>query len=196
MGTVEQLIHEWGYLAVAVGAFAEGEVVLLAAGFAAHQGLLGFREVVAVAIVAACAGDQTFYWVGRVWGPAILERAPRLAAQFARVAALLHRYAGGAVVLMRFLYGLRIAGPILIGASKLPSSRFFVFNVLGALLWAPLIASLGWTFGEALQRVEGRLQHIELALVGLLAIVAAGGWAAGRIAAIRRRRRRGPPGKP
>ena len=189
MGTVEQLIHDWGYLAVAVGAFAEGEVVLLAAGFAAHQGLLGFREVIGVAIVAACAGDQTFYWIGRAWGPAILERAPRLAAQFTRVAVLLHRYAGGAIVLMRFLYGLRIAGPILIGASKLPSSRFFVFNVLGAVVWAPLIASLGWTFGEAVQRVEGRLQHVELALVGLLGTVAAGWWAARRIAAIRRRRR-------
>ncbi len=193
---VEQFIRDWGYLAVAMGAFAEGEVVLLAAGFAAHQGLLGFGPVVAIAIVAAIAGDQTFYWIGRVWGSSVLARAPRVAAQFNRVAALLHRYAGGAIVLMRFLYGLRIAGPIVIGASKLPSRLFFVFNLLGAVLWAPTVAGLGWTFGEAIQRIEGSLQHVELALVGLLAMVLFVWWLAIRFATIRRRRRAGSRAKP
>ena len=188
---VEQFIRDWGYLAVALGAFAEGEVVLLAAGFAAHQGLLAFGPVVAVAIAAACAGDQTFYWIGRVWGVSLMARVPHLGPQFSRVAVLLHRYAGGAIVLMRFLYGLRIAGPILVGASKVTPRRFLTFNVIGALLWAPTIASLGWTFGEALQRVEGRVQHVELALLGVLILFVAGWWGAAWVANRHRRRRDG-----
>ncbi len=183
---VEQWIHDWGYLAVAVGAFAEGETVLLAAGYAARRGLLDIWVVLAVAVVAASAGDQFFYWVGHFWGRRLLLRWPRLAAQFERVATLLRRYPRGAIVAVRFLYGLRIAGPILIGAAGVPALRFAVFNVLGALLWAPLIAGAGWGFGQALGMLELRLEHVELGLIALLVLVAAG-WALARRRARRRR---------
>jgi membrane protein DedA with SNARE-associated domain len=52
------LVEQYGYAAVFVGALAEGESVLLAAGFAAHRGLLHLPTVVATAAVAATIGDQ------------------------------------------------------------------------------------------------------------------------------------------
>ncbi len=182
---VEQWIHDWGYVAVAVGAFAEGETILLAAGYAARRGMLDIWLVLLVAVVAASAGDQFFYWVGRFGGQRLLGRVPRLAAQFERVAALLRRRPRGAIVAVRFLYGLRIAGPVLIGAAGVPAGRFLVYNVLGALLWAPLIAGAGWAFGQAEGLLELRLEHAEFGLLALLALVAAG-W----LLAWRRARRR------
>jgi membrane protein DedA with SNARE-associated domain len=183
---VEQWIHDWGYLAVAVGAFAEGETVLLAAGYAARRGLLDIGLVLAIAVVAASAGDQCFYWIGRCWGRRLLQRWPRLAAQFERVATLLRRRPRGAIVAVRFLYGLRIAGPILIGAAGVPAWRFALFNVLGALLWASLIAGAGWGFGQAMGMLELRLEHVELGLIALLGLLASA-WALARRRARRRR---------
>ncbi|WP_018911683.1 DedA family protein [Thiomonas sp. FB-6] len=175
---LDQFVKDWGYLAVAVGAFAEGETVLLAAGYASRAGWLELWRVIAVAVLAASAGDQTFYWIGRLWGGALLRRLPRLQAKLERVLLLLRRNPGGAVVAVRFLYGLRIAGPILIGAAGVTPARFAVFNVLGALLWAPLVAGLGWGFGHAWEHVSRRLAGFEFGLLLLLALVLLGSWLA------------------
>lgn len=170
---VEQWIRDWGYAAVAVGAFAEGETVLLAAGYAAHAGLLDWWLVAAVAAAAATAGDQSFYWIGRLWGARLLARFPRLEAQFPRVADLLRRYPHWAIVGVRFLYGLRVAGPIIIGTAGVPPWRFALFNAIGALLWAPLIAGLGWGFGRALSGLSSQIQHVEIGLLILVGLVVA-----------------------
>ena len=175
---LDQFVKEWGYLAVAAGTFAEGETVLLAAGYASRAGWLDLWRVIAVAVLAASAGDQTFYWVGRLWGAALLRRFPRLHAKLGRVLLLLQRNPGGAVVAVRFLYGLRIAGPILIGAAGVSPGRFAVFNVIGALLWAPLVAGLGWGFGHAWEHVSRRLAGFEMGLLLLLVLVVLGSWLA------------------
>ncbi|HDO33854.1 MAG TPA: DedA family protein, partial [Chromatiales bacterium] len=47
--TLQRLIETYGYAAVVVGTFAEGEVVLLLAGFVVHLGFLSFPGVVAAA---------------------------------------------------------------------------------------------------------------------------------------------------
>lgn len=191
---LDQFVRDWGYLAVAAGAFAEGETVLLAAGYAARAGWLDLWRVVLVAVVAASAGDQFFFWVGRLWGPALLRRFPRLRSQVERVAVLLRRRPGGAVVAVRFLYGLRIAGPILIGAAEVSPLRFAVFNVLGAALWAPLIAGLGWGFGHAWEHVSQRLPGLEIGLLVLLGVVLLGSWLLRRGLAWLYRRRGGRHG--
>ncbi len=186
---LEQWIHDWGYAAVALGAFAEGETVLLAAGYAAHRGLLDWGMVALVAAVAATLGDQCFYWIGRVWGVRVLARFPRLAVQFPRVQGLLQRYPHWAIVGVRFLYGLRIAGPIIIGMAGVTPSRFAFFNAVGALIWAPLFAGLGWMFGQALSVLSGQVQRVEMGLLLLLALV----FVVWRLAAHRRRRREQAP---
>ena len=173
---LDQFVKDWGYLAVAAGTFAEGETVLLAAGYASRAGWLELWRVILVAVLAASAGDQFFYWIGRLWGAALLRRLPRLQAKLGRVLLLLRRNPGGAVVAVRFLYGLRIAGPILIGAAGVAPARFAVFNVIGALLWAPLVAGLGWGFGHAWEHVSRRLAGFELGLLLLLAAVLLGSW--------------------
>jgi len=70
------------------------------------------------------------------------------------------------------MYGLRIAGPIVIGTSRVSPLRFAAFNFLGALLWASLIGGLGYAFGEAVEMVLQDAKHYERAAV--IAIVALG----------------------
>ena len=108
---VEDFVRHYGYGAVALGALAEGETVLLLAGYGAHRGWLEWPWVVLVAALAATLGDQFFFFLGRWFGPQLVKRFSGLEKNLPRVQRLLHRGAPWAIVSVRFLYGLRIAGP-------------------------------------------------------------------------------------
>ncbi|MDH4059410.1 MAG: DedA family protein [Aquincola sp.] len=155
------LLQTHGYWLLAVGCLLEGETLLVLAGFAAHRGLLDPVAVVGIAATAGFAGDQVFFWLGRRHGAALLARWPSLAQQAARVDRLIERWHEALIVGVRFAYGLRIAGPVLIGASSVSAWRFSAFNAIGALLWATSVAAVGWAFGAAAQALLGELRHVE-----------------------------------
>ena len=169
---IEDFVRHYGYAAVALGALAEGETVLLVAGYGAHRGWLQWPLVVMVAAIAATLGDQVFFFLGRWYGPQLINRFPRLRRGLPHVERLLQRGAPWAIVSVRFLYGLRVAGPILIGMAGVAPWRFVVFNAIGALIWAPLIVGLGWSFGAGMVQLASRLQQGEEILL-LVASVAA-----------------------
>jgi membrane protein DedA with SNARE-associated domain len=165
------LVDAYGYIAVFIGAFLEGETVLALAGLAARRGYLDFRWVVCIALVAGFVGDQFFFFLGRVRGHAILERFPNWRERADRFDAMLARWHAPLIVAIRFIYGFRILGPIMLGMGRCASWKFVVFNLIGAIIWAPLIAGLGYLFGAMLESVLHDLKHVELwAFVALLGL--------------------------
>ena len=113
-----ELIQGYGYWAVAAGAFLEGETMLLVAGAAASRGHLWLPAVVGVAALASFGGDQLWFYLGRRYGNQLLARYPSLVARTAHARALLERHHLALILSIRFLYGLRIAGPVAIGMSE------------------------------------------------------------------------------
>lgn len=167
------LIATHGYWLLVLGCLLEGETILLLAGFAASRGHLDIAAVITIAAVCGFLGDQAFFWIGRTHGPAVLRRFPSMAHKSRHVFNLIHKYDAWVVVGVRFAYGLRIAGPIIIGTSQISAVRFALFNALGAVIWAHLIAGIGYVFGEAAQAMLGELHNIELWLIlGLVAAAA------------------------
>ena len=166
------LIDAYGYWAVFAGAFLEGETILALAGLAANRGYLDFYTVVVVAMIAGFAGDQFYFFLGRRRGAALLARFPLLRERAHRFDAMLSRFHAPLIVAIRFMYGFRIVGPILLGMGRCAHWKFIVFNFIGAAMWAPLIAGLGFIFGEVLESVLHDLKHYELWAFG--AVVAVG----------------------
>ena len=106
-----------------------------------------------------------------------MRRWPALALQTERVQRLLARYHEIMIIGLRFAYGLRIAGPVLMGTTPLPAWRFAVFNALGALLWAALIGGLGWVFGDVAEAMFAHIRHVEgWLLLGLASAGAVFWW--------------------
>jgi membrane protein DedA with SNARE-associated domain len=175
---LEHLIATYGYLAVAVGSFLEGETVLVVAGFAAHRGYMDFRCVVLAAFLGSLAGDQLYFFLGRKHGAALLARRPRWQARAAKVHRLLERRPALFIIAFRFgiVWGFRTVAPFVIGMSHVPTSRFALFNTIGAAAWALSVGALGYFFGHALQLVLGDVKRFELEAFLFLVAVGAGLW--------------------
>jgi membrane protein DedA with SNARE-associated domain len=167
-----ELLSQYGYLAVFVGSMLEGETILILAGFAAYQGYLSFPIVVMLAFCGGTMGDQIYFFLGRYYGASLFSRFPSLSVRAQPVNQLIQRYHASLIVGVRFMYGLRIVGPITIGMSDVAAWRFALFNILGASVWAMLIAGAGYLFGPSLQwMLENIIQYEKLALL-LIVVVA------------------------
>lgn len=171
---MEAYIEHFGYLAVLLGTFLEGETVLVLAGFAAHRGYLSLPLVISSAFAGTVLGDQLFYYLGRKHGQAVLRRRPAWHARVEKSRKLVARHQVLIILGFRFLYGLRTVTPFTLGISGVPRSVFVPLNILGALIWSITVGCAGYVFGQALESLFGRLKHVELwimlgiALLGLV----------------------------
>jgi membrane protein DedA with SNARE-associated domain len=156
------LIDTYGYLTIFVGAFLEGETILALGGLAAHRGYLDFYTVVVVAMIAGFAGDQFYFFLGRAKGQKILERFPDAHERAKRFDAMLSRWHAPLIIAIRFMYGFRIVGPILLGMGRVPAWKFMMYNFIGAAIWAPLVAAVGYFFGSVLEAALHDLKRVEL----------------------------------
>jgi len=118
------LLEKYGYAATFVGTLLEGETFLLLSGLAAHRGLLDMPVLFVVSAAGAFVSDNFFFAMGRLLGPALLTRFPRLAPSAARANGLVERLPNTAVIGIRFLYGMRAVGPAVVGAGSMGWSYF------------------------------------------------------------------------
>lgn len=173
---INQLISQYGYAALVIGSLAEGETITLLGGVAAHQGLLRFPLVVAAVALGGMIGDQLLYLLGRRYGERILQhkRLRRYQDKIEHARTMITRHPRLFVIGTRFMYGFRVIGPLLIGASRLPPHVFLPLNIVGALIWATIFTTLGYVGGEViapwLHALDQHLKHL-VWVVGAVALV-------------------------
>lgn len=169
--SAEQLIAQFGYLALFVGAFFEGESIVIAAAFAAHQGYLKLQWVIAAAFLGALGGDEFYFFLGRLKGRAFIQSRPLWQVRVRKVQGLLERHRRLIILGFRFLYGLRTVTPFALGMSEVRTGEFISFNLLGAGAWALAVGCLGFLFGatfQALMKDARRYEH--WAILSILAV--------------------------
>lgn len=174
--TIETLVRTYGYAAILVGTFLEGETILVVGGFAAHRGYLELPWVILAAVIGTLSSDQLFFFLGRRHASPILARRPAWRARIDRANSLWERYSNLYIVGFRFLYGLRTISPFMIGMSPVPTRRFVVLNVLGALVWAATVGTGGYLFGLALERLIADIKHYELEVIALILLMGGVAW--------------------
>jgi membrane-associated protein len=145
--------------AVFLGFVLPGETAVLLGGVLAASGRLSLPTVLAVAVVAAVAGDSVGYEVGRRFGPRILAARSlrRQAERLDRAQLLMRRHGGLAVLLARFAPFLRTVMPGLAGAGRMRYARFLAFNAAGGVVWGTGVTLLGFSAGRSYAVVEQAL---------------------------------------
>lgn len=151
---MEAIWAEWGLLAygaAALWAFFEGETfVLVAAALGATTGLVDPWILMVSVWLGSFAGDQTWFTLGRRYGPAALRRFPKCEAQAERARRLLERHGALFVLTFRFLYGIRNVASAACGIAGMDRKRFAILNFIAAGIWAASFTAAGWFLGSLL----------------------------------------------
>lgn len=159
---LRDLVYHYGYLAIFIGTFLEGETILALGGFAAHQGILQLPFVMLAAFCGSLLGDQLFFFIGRIYGNRILKKWPAWVAKKDRFDRFFKKYETPSILIFRFLYGLRNIAPFAIGMSSVRTSKFISLNVFGAFIWAIGLGYLGYLFGDGIELFLDEVRHFEL----------------------------------
>lgn len=174
MPDIAHFITDYGYWALLAGCLLEGETITLLGGIAAHHGLLKLPWVLAVVAFGGCLGDQILYFTGRRFGPRLLGKLKRRQPQIERARQLINHHPALFVLGVRFMYGFRIIGPVIIGASKMPVARFVSLNILGACVWSLVWVLLGYFCGHFIENLLGAMDKKvsgALVIIGAVAFV-------------------------
>ena len=172
----------YGLAVIVVGIYLEGcglplpgETVLLAGGFFARQGSLSITWVVVAAFLAAVAGDNTGYWIGRRGGRGWIERHGRWVGLTARrlesIDEFFARHGAKTILIARFLSGVRAFAPLFAGVSRIPWRRYALLDAISCLVWSTTVGLLGYLFGESWGRAEHWIGRAGLSLLVLAAAV-------------------------
>jgi membrane-associated protein len=154
-----------------LGFFLPGDSLLFTAGVLAAAGALPLPLwLVALGVfVAATAGDQVGYLIGRKIGPRVFNRPQsRLFARrhADRAHAFVARYGPRAIVLARFVPVVRTFAPTVTGVGRMPYRQFVTYNVVGALAWGVGVLTAGYFLGG----VPIVAAHVEVVLPGVVAV--------------------------
>jgi membrane protein DedA with SNARE-associated domain len=142
---------EWGmlaYLAAAIWAFFEGETfVLVASALGAATGVVDPWILMFAVWFGSFLGDQTWFTLGRRYGPAALQRFRSAERHAATARSMLERHGTLFVLSFRFIYGVRNVAAAVCGLSGMDRRRFMVLNFIAAGVWAASFVAAGWFLG-------------------------------------------------
>lgn len=172
-------VHEWGYVAVFLGAIVEGETVILTASALSALGHLNLHKVMAITFCTTVVVDQGLFLVGRRYGPVFFERFPKLRHRAEKAFRLLHRFDKWFILVFRFIYGIRVISPIVIGAANVDHKRFAPLNVASAFIWTVVSCYSGYAMGDMLESLLKNIERAEYYFkltFGIIAVSAVVYW--------------------
>jgi membrane-associated protein len=176
-----QLIENYGLFGIMVIVFAEcgllvgfffpGDTLLFSAGVLALKGNLNqpLWLVIVLICVAAIAGNQVGYEIGRRGGPAVFKRPESRLFRpeyVERTSVFFEKYGPLAIVLGRFVPVVRTFITVMAGAGRMNYRTYTIYTVLGGVIWATSVTLLGYFLGN----VDFIANNIELLLLAGVAV--------------------------
>lgn len=168
--------------------FLPGDSLLFVAGAlaaTATSGGLAIGPLIAVLMMAAVLGDNVNYWVGRWVGDHVLRWGTGSRffnrAAYDKTHAFYDRHGPLTMTMARFVPLVRTFAPFVAGVARMDYPRYFVFDLLGALLWVFSLTLAGYWFGN-LPAVKSNLSLVIVGIVGVSVLPMVIGWLRSRFA--------------
>jgi membrane protein DedA with SNARE-associated domain len=171
--SLSDLSEWWAYVTLGFSSILTEEFAPLVGGFAAEQGHLRFPAVVVACATGVFVLSAVLYFVGRwraAWVRLKLRKSPPIVKKLLRA---MRWSPWRSTILARVAFGGRIALPLACGAAHVPPWIFLTGTAVASVVWAALVAGLGWVFGEAAVLLVGEVRRFETPIALLL--VALGG---------------------
>jgi membrane-associated protein len=154
------------------GFFRPGDSLLITAGIIAAAGTLDIRWLIVFPSIAAIAGDQLGYIIGRRAGAALRQRYSRFNKHLDRAHAFYEKYGAKTIVIARFVPIVRTFVPAVAGAARMNYRRFVTYNIVGGLLWVWGMTLAGYSVGRAIPNIKDYL-HVVIVIVVALSLLPA-----------------------
>jgi membrane protein DedA with SNARE-associated domain len=201
---MESFLTSAGYAALILFGFLEAacipissEITFGFAGVLAYQGHLNLPLVIIIGSLAELAGSYTSYAVGRIGGKPLVRRLGRYVlvteSDIDRAERFMTGRGAWTVPVGRMLPFIRAFISIVAGLVRIPAARFGVLSLIGTVIYAAALSSIGYGLGSAWQSVSHGLTIVGYILFALL-VIAIVGFVVYRWRQFRREARSGGPG--
>ena len=179
MNAIGQFVVQHGYSILFTAVFARqiglpvpANLFVLAAGAIAASGKLALTPVIVLAVIACVLADSAWYEAGRVRGGRILHLIHRLTPNpelhDRRARTTFAKYGAPILLLSKFIPGVDLVAPPLVGISRTSRLRFLAFETLGAGLWSGVYACLGHAFSHDLKTAAVYAGRVGWFIAGLV----------------------------
>ena len=163
---LQQIIETYGIYAVFALCMVEGDITLLISGVMANGGFFGqysFIKVIFAGTLGGMVGDSFGYMVGRLLHENAKDYRFYQVAQ-PRVEKLIEKFGGSAIVISKYIYGIRVAMCVFYGVGKMPFLRFIGLSAISCGLWVTILSGVGYFFSGAITSMIGDYKRIGIAL--------------------------------
>lgn len=153
-----------------IGFFLPGDSLLFTAGFLASQGFFNIWYLIPLIFVAAVLGDNVGYAFGYKVGPMLFNKEESILFHkdhLERARIFYEKHGKKAIVLARFMPGIRTFAPILAGVGKMDYTVFMAYNLIGGILWGVGLPLLGYLLGNTIPDADKYLLPIILLIIFL-----------------------------
>ena len=134
-----------------IAPFLPGDSLLFVTGALCGMGSLELQILMPALMLAAFGGDNTNYWIGRLLGLRLLNRAsPRLIKHehLEKTHRFFEKHGGKTIIFARFLPIIRTFAPFVAGIGTMSYRLFLMFSALGSMAWIGSVTMAGYFFGN------------------------------------------------
>jgi membrane-associated protein len=157
------LVHEYGMWVYAilfaiifaetglvVAPFLPGDSLLFVTGALCGMGSLELQVLMPLLMLAAFSGDNTNYWIGRLFGIKLFKHDSRFFKHehLEKTQAFYAKHGGKTIIFARFLPIVRTFAPFVAGIGSMNYRTFISFSALGSLAWIGSLTLAGYFFGN------------------------------------------------
>lgn len=170
MDQLQQIIEQYGVYAVFALCTIEGDITLLISGAMANSGFFGeysFLRVFIAGTLGGMAGDCFGYAIGRLFHQKARHYRFYKMAQ-PRIERLIEKFGGFAIIISKYIYGIRAAMCVFYGIGKMPFHRFLIVDAISCGLWVLILAGLGYFFSGAISSIIGNFEQVGIVLFFLI----------------------------
>ena len=158
--------------AVAAGAFAGQDVVLLGYGF--ESGAPAYVAMAGAGTIGYTIGSLLGWWIGARGGRPFLERRGRWLHlsehKLERAERWFERWESWAVLLGRLTPVVRSFVSIPAGLFRAPLGRYTLLTLIGSGIWCFALAGVGWWFGSNWEDFHHAFRYVDYAIAAAVAV--------------------------
>jgi membrane protein DedA with SNARE-associated domain len=182
---MESFLASHVYLALILFGFLEAacipissEITFGFAGVLAYQGHISLAAVIIIGSLAELGGSYASYFVGRLGGRPLVQKLGRYVlvteSDVNRAERFLEGRGAWAIPVGRMLPFVRAFTSIVAGLVRIPAGRFGILSLIGTVIYAAALSSIGYGLGSAWKSVNKGLTYVGYILFALIVVAIVG----------------------